>query len=87
MTKAALQAEALQRDALRKEFLAMQEIIRNTEIAIPFVFYDGTNIPGGVVKIKKGDPMWLFLERARKVGADIGAAGSGSGTTAGTGGG
>lgn len=87
ITKASLQAEALQRDALRKEFLAMQEIIRNTEILIPFVFYDGTNIPGGVVKVKKGDHIWLFLERARKVGADTGAAGSGAGTTAGTGGG
>ena len=87
ITKASLQAEALQRDALRKEFLAMQEIIKNTDILIPFVFYDGTNIPGGVVKVKKGDHVWLFLERARKVGADTGAAGSGAGTTAGTGGG
>ena len=87
LTKATLKAEAVQRDALRKEFLAMQEAIKNTEITVPFMFYDGTNIPGGKVKMKKGDHIWLFLERARKVGADIGAAGSGGGTTAGTGGG
>lgn len=54
--------------------------MRNTEILIPFVFYDGTNIPGGVVKVKKGDHIWLFLERCRKVGAELGVAGGGSGS-------
>ena len=72
LTKATLDAEAKTRDALRKEFLAMQEAIRNTEILIPFIFYDGTNIPAGTVKVKKGDPVWLFLDRSRKVGADRG---------------
>lgn len=75
LTKAALQAEAATRDKLRREFLAMQEAVRATEIAIPFVFYDGTNVPGGAVKLKKGDPIWLFLERARKVGAGLGTSG------------
>ncbi|KAJ9648092.1 hypothetical protein H2199_001869 [Coniosporium tulheliwenetii] len=48
MTKSALLREAQTREQLRKEFLVMQEAVKATEIAIPFVFYDGTNIPGGV---------------------------------------
>ncbi|KAF7585993.1 hypothetical protein BBP40_009730 [Aspergillus hancockii] len=76
MTKAALKAEAEARDALRKEFLAMQEAVKNTEILVPFIFYDGTNIPAGTVKIKKGDPVWLFLDRCRKVGAELGVGGN-----------
>ncbi len=79
-TKATLQAEAIARDSLRREFLALQEAVRNTEIAIPFVFYDGTNNPGGVVQVKKGDHVWLFLERCRKVGAQLGVSGGGGGT-------
>lgn len=59
--------------------MTLQESVRNTEILIPFVFYDGTNIPGGVVKIKKGESIWLFLERCRKVGAALGVVGRGSG--------
>lgn len=76
MTKAAIEAEAQARDALRKEFLAMQEAVKNTEIAVPFVFYDGTSIPAGSVKMKKGDPVWLFLDRCRKVGAELGVRGA-----------
>ncbi|KAE8162237.1 XAP5, circadian clock regulator-domain-containing protein [Aspergillus tamarii] len=76
MTKAALKAEAEARDALRKEFLAMQDAVKNTEILIPFIFYDGTNIPAGTVKVKKGDPVWLFLDRCRKVGAELGVGGN-----------
>ncbi|KAI9375509.1 XAP5, circadian clock regulator-domain-containing protein [Aspergillus egyptiacus] len=72
LTKAALKAEAETRDALRREFLAMQEAVKNTEILIPFVFYDGTNIPAGTAKVKKGDHVWLFLDRCRKVGAELG---------------
>jgi protein FAM50 len=83
-TKATLQAEAAARDNLRREFLALQEAVRNTEILMPFVFYDGTNIPGGVVQVKKGDHIWLFLERCRKVGAQLGVSGRGR---AGSGGG
>lgn len=78
MTKAALKAEAEARDALRKEFLAMQDTVKNTEILIPFIFYDGTNIPAGTVKVKKGDPVWLFLDRCRKVGAELGVGGNSS---------
>ncbi|KAL2018377.1 hypothetical protein VTK56DRAFT_912 [Thermocarpiscus australiensis] len=71
-TKAALRREAAEREALRKEFLMLQAAVKATEIAIPFVFYDGTNIPGGVVRVKKGDYVWLFLDKSRKVGAQLG---------------
>lgn len=82
LTKAALAADALTREKLRKDFLEIQEAVKETEIAIPFVFYDGANIPGGIVKVKKGDHIWLFLERCRKVGAERGVSGTGSGTGA-----
>lgn len=71
-TKAALLRDAQAREGLRKEFLAMQEAVRATEVDIPFVFYDGTNIPGGVCRIKKGEFVWVFLDRSRKVGAELG---------------
>lgn len=72
LTKSALLREAQTRESLRKEFLALQEAVKSTEISIPFVFYDGTNIPGGVCRVKKGDFIWVFLDRSRKVGADLG---------------
>lgn len=53
----------------------MQEAVKATEIIIPFVFYDGTNIPGGACKVRKGDYAWLFLDRSRKVGAELGVGG------------
>jgi protein FAM50 len=81
MTKASLAAEASERERLRKEFLELQEKGKATEIAIPFVFYDGSNIPGGTVKIKKGDHIWLILERARKIAAEHGVAGTGTSGT------
>ena len=76
MTKSALLREAQVREQLRKEFLSMQEVVKATEVIIPFVFYDGTNIPGGACKVKKGDYIWLFLDRSRKVGAELGVGGS-----------
>ena len=75
MTKSALLREAQTKEQLRKEFLVMQEAVKDTEIIIPFVFYDGTNIPGGACKVKKGDYIWLFLDRSRKVGAQLGISG------------
>ena len=77
LTKSALLREAQTREHLRKEYLVMQEVVKATEFLIPFVFYDGTNIPGGVCKVKKGDYVWLFLDRSRKVGAELGVGGSG----------
>ena len=75
LTKAALRREAAEREALRKEFLILQAAVKATEIAIPFVFYDGTNIPGGVARVKKGDFIWVFLDKSRKVGAELGVGG------------
>lgn len=74
-TKNALLKEAQTREQLRKEFLVMQEAVRATEVVLPFVFYDGTNVPGGRCRIKKGDHVWLFLDKARKVGAELGLGG------------
>lgn len=78
VTKASLAAEAAERDRLRSEFIQNQEQVRNAEIAIPFVFYDGSSLPGGIVKVKKGEHIWLFLERCRKLGAEIGVSSEGS---------
>ena len=77
MTKSALLKEAQTREQLRKEFLLLQDAVKATEIAIPFVFYDGTNIPGGICKVKKGDYIWVFLDRCRKVGAELGVGATG----------
>jgi protein FAM50 len=77
-TKNALLKEAQTREQLRKEFLAMQTAVKATEMVLPFVFYDGTNIPGGKCRLKKGDQIWLFLDRARKLGAELGVGGSGT---------
>lgn len=78
MTKSALQREAEQADLARQDFLAMREAVKATEVAIPFVFYDGTNVPGGICRVKKGDHIWLFLDKARKVGAELGVGGDNS---------
>ena len=78
MTKSALQREAQQADLARQDFLRMREGVKATEVAIPFVFYDGTNVPGGLCRIKKGDHIWLFLDKARKVGAELGVGGDNS---------
>ncbi|MCJ1416107.1 hypothetical protein MMC32_002442 [Xylographa parallela] len=77
LTKSALLRDAQTRESLRKEFLVLQESIKATEIVIPFVFYDGTNIPGGMCKVKMGDHIWVFLDLSRKVGAELGVGGSG----------
>ena len=55
----------------------MQEAVKATEVVIPFVFYDGTNVPGGACKVMKGDPIWLILDRSRKLGAELGVGGGG----------
>lgn len=80
LTKAALRREVAEKEALRKEFLELQKAVKATDIAVPFVFYDGTNIPGGTVRAKKGDPVWLFLDKSRKVGAELGVGGDKSAT-------
>ncbi|KAF7187535.1 Protein FAM50-like [Pseudocercospora fuligena] len=72
MTKSAMLKEAQLKDSLRKEYAQIQEAVRATEFILPFAFYDGKNVPGGKVRLKKGDKIWLFLERARKLGAELG---------------
>jgi protein FAM50 len=73
MTKTALQREAQQAELARQDFVVMRDAVKATEVVIPFVFYDGTNVPGGRCRIKKGEQIWLFLDKARKVGAELGA--------------
>lgn len=88
VTKAALARDAAERDALRRRFLAVQERVRSAEIAVPFVFYDGSSTPGGTVRMKKGDFVWVFLDRSRKMGAKnagAGASASAAGGAAGSG--
>lgn len=84
-TKAAMLKESAKRELLRKEFLSLQEAVRASEIVIPFVYYDGTNNAGGACRVKKGDHIWVFLERARKLGAESGhgMAGVGGGAAGG----
>lgn len=77
LTKSAVRKEEQAREELRKEFVAMQEAVKATEIMIPFVFYDGTNVPGGSCRVKKGDPIWAFLDKTRKLGAEMVVGGSG----------
>lgn len=72
LTKSAMMKDAQIREQLRKDFLAIQERVKATEVLIPFVFYDGTSVPGGQCKIKKGEHIWLFLDLSRKVGAELG---------------
>lgn len=75
MTKTALQREAQQAELARQDFVVMRDAVKATEVVIPFVFYDGTNIPGGRCRLKKGEQIWLFLDKARKVGAELGVGG------------
>lgn len=75
LTKANMRHEAEERERLRREFLQLQNIVKSTEIAIPFVFYDGSNTPGGTVRVKKGDHVWVFLDKSRKVGAELSVGG------------
>ena len=69
LTKSALLRDAQLKESLRKEYLQIQEAVKATDFCLPFVFFDGKNAPGGVCRMKKGDFVWLFLDKARKVGA------------------
>ncbi|KAL1303516.1 hypothetical protein AAFC00_006891 [Neodothiora populina] len=71
MSKSALLRETQAKEQLRKAFLLMQERVKATDFMIPFVFYAGKDYPGGACRMKKGDLVWLFLDRARKVGAEV----------------
>lgn len=71
MTKSAMLKETQLKEQLRKEYSQIQEAVKQTEFVIPFTFFDGKSSPGGRCRMRKGDHIWLFLERARKVGADL----------------
>ncbi|KAI9675226.1 MAG: hypothetical protein M1822_008963 [Bathelium mastoideum] len=68
MTKSALAREAKIKEELRREYIIVQEIVKATEVMIPFVFYEGSSKYGGAIRMKKGEQISLFLERARKMG-------------------
>ena len=72
LTKSALARDAQLKESLRKEYLQMQEAVKATEFVLPFVFFDGKSTSGGMCRMKKGDFIWLFLDKARKVGATTG---------------
>lgn len=72
LTKLNLMKEAELKEALKKEYTQIQEAVKATEFVLPFVFFDGKNVPGGRVRLTKGHHIWMFLERARKVGAVLG---------------
>lgn len=76
-TKSALAKEALLKETLRKQYLATNEAVRSTEFILPFVFFEAKDMAGGKVRLKKSDFVWLFLERARKVGIELGERGDG----------
>ena len=73
LTKRTLIQELQEREALRKEYLALQDRVKSAEFAIPFVFFDGGNLPGGTCRVTKGDYIWKFLDGSRKLGAEVGA--------------
>jgi protein FAM50 len=76
-TKSALAKEASLKEAFRKQYLATNEAVRSTEFVLPFVFFEAKALSGGKVRLKKGDFLWLFLERARKIGIELGEVGEG----------
>ena len=76
-TKSALAREATLKEAFRKQYLATNEAVRSTEFVLPFVFFEAKALSGGKVRLKKGDFLWLFLERARKIGIELGEVGEG----------
>lgn len=76
MTKSSLAKEAETKARLRAEFLATQAAVRATEFILPFSFYDGALTDGGTCRVRKGDQVWLFLDRARKAGAAEGKSSS-----------
>jgi protein FAM50 len=76
-TKSALAREAQLKESLRRQYLATNEAVRATEFVLPFVFFEAKDMAGGKVRLKKGDFVWLLLERARKIGIELGERGEG----------
>ncbi|EMC91849.1 hypothetical protein BAUCODRAFT_307758 [Baudoinia panamericana UAMH 10762] len=70
LTKSTVLRENALKDQLRRQYTALQEAVKQTDFILPFTFFNGKSAPGGICRMKKGDQIWLFLERARKVGAE-----------------
>lgn len=81
-TPSALRREAALKSQLQAEYTQQQTAVRATEFSVPFVFFDGKDAPGGVCRMKKGDAIWVFLDRARKVGVERAGGGAGGGEAA-----
>jgi protein FAM50 len=75
LSRAAQQLEAQEKARLAREFNDMQKRVKKTDIVIPFVFFDGSNTNGGRVRVKKDDQIWLFLDKARRMGAQLSVGG------------
>lgn len=54
------------KEQIRQEFVEAQSRIKQEEIEIPFVYFDGAGVPGEDITVKKGDPIWVFLDKTRK---------------------
>ncbi|KAK9382794.1 XAP5, circadian clock regulator-domain-containing protein [Kockiozyma suomiensis] len=64
-TKKEEELERAQREQLKREYLSLQEKIKEETVEFRFCYFDGTYTPGQVT-IKKGDQVWLMLDRTRK---------------------
>ncbi|KAK9321941.1 XAP5, circadian clock regulator-domain-containing protein [Lipomyces orientalis] len=64
-TKEAEELDRQNREQLRKEFLRRQEEIKEEKVELQFCYFDGTYTPGKVT-VKKGDQIWVMLDRTRK---------------------
>lgn len=58
----------------------LEEAVKATEVLLPFVFYDGKVHPASACKVKKGDEIWLVLDKCRKLGAELGLGRTGKST-------
>ncbi|KAK9238862.1 XAP5, circadian clock regulator-domain-containing protein [Lipomyces kononenkoae] len=54
-----------EQEDLENEFLRRQEQVREEKVDLQFCYFDGTYIPGKVT-VKKGDQIWVMLDRTRK---------------------
>ncbi|KAK9367099.1 XAP5, circadian clock regulator-domain-containing protein [Lipomyces kononenkoae] len=54
-----------QQEDLQNELLRQQEQSREEKVDLQFCYFDGTYVPGKVT-VKKGDQIWVMLDRTRK---------------------
>ena len=64
--------KATERKAAEEEILReKQEMVKRDVIVIPFVYFEGKNVHGGRIKLRKGDKVDELLDKARKMGAQL----------------